>query len=203
VALVLAGRVGEGLHAQDRPVDVLDAKGIVEGLLSGVGVSWRLGPDADRPFHPARTGTLHVDDRPAGILGELHPADAARRDLAGRVAVAELDVASLGIRADAIPIYRDVPRFPPVRRDLAVIVDEDVPVGAVDAAIRDAVGELLGRSVLFDVFRGAPVPEGRKSLAFSLEFRAADRTLTDEEVEPVIERIVARLRDHLDGELRA
>jgi phenylalanyl-tRNA synthetase beta chain len=97
----------------------------------------------------------------------------------------------------------EVPRFPPVRRDLAFVVADDVPAGAAHAALEAAAGELLDRAVLFDVFRGGAVPEGRKSLAFALEFRAPDRTLTDEEVEPVIAAIVDRLRADLGAELRA
>ena len=74
------------------------------------------------------------------------------------------------------------------------MIDEDVPAGAVGAALESAAGELLDRSLLFDVFRGDAIPDGRKSLAFALEFRAPDRTLTDEEVEPLIGTIVDRLR---------
>ena len=83
------------------------------------------------------------------------------------------------------------------------MVDDDVPAGGVQAALEAAGGELLDRSVLFDVFRGGAVPEGRKSLAFALEFRAPDRTLTDEEVEPMVAAIVDRLRAELGAELRA
>jgi phenylalanyl-tRNA synthetase beta chain len=203
LAFVLSGQVGEGLHAEDRPYDVLDAKGIVEALLDGVDVHWGLEPGAERPFHPARSGTIVVEDRRPGVLGELHPAEAARRDLAGRVAIAELDVEALGIRAAVIPGYRDVPRFPPVRRDLAFIVRDDVPAGAVQEQLEAAAGDHLDRALLFDVFAGPGLPEGHRSLAFSLEFRARDRTLTDEEIGPAIQAIVDRLRDALDAELRA
>ena len=203
LAFVLAGQVGEGLHAEDRPYDVLDAKGIVEAVLGGVGVGWRLEASPDRPLHPTRSAVVVVGDRPAGVVGELHPSEAARLDLAGRVAIAELDVASLGIAAAAIPTYRDVPRFPPVRRDLAFVLPDDVPAGAALEQLEAAGGELLDRAVLFDVFAGGGVPEGRRSLAFSVEFRAADRTLTDAEIEPTVTAIVARLRDAFGAELRA
>ncbi len=202
VAFVLAGQVGEGLHAEDRPYDVLDAKGIVEALLDGVGVRWRLEPGARRPLHPVRSGVVVVDDRPAGTVGELHPAEAARLDLPGRVALAELDVDALGIRAGVIPSHRDVPRFPPVRRDLAFVLADDVPARAVHDELLAAGGELLDRAVLFDVFAGGGLPEGHRSLAFSLEFRAPDRTLTDEEIEPAVRAIVQRLAEAFGAELR-
>ena len=203
LAFVLAGQVGEGLHADDRPYDVLDAKGVVEALLDGVGVGWRLEPGVDPPLHPARSGTVFVGDRPVGIVGELHPSEGARRDLPGRVGVVELDVEAIGVPATRIPSYRDVPRLPPVRRDLAFVIGEDVPVRTVHELVSATGGELLDRAVLFDVFRGGSILEGFRSLAFALEFRAPDRTLTDEEVEPVVAAIVERVRSDLGGELRA
>jgi phenylalanyl-tRNA synthetase beta chain len=200
-AFVLAGTVGEGWHAEDRPYDVLDAKGIVEALIGDA--AWRLEPGGDRPLHPGRSAVVIVGDRAVGVLGELHPAEAARLDLAGRVAIAELDVVGLAIGSAADPTYRDTPRFPPVRRDLAFVIREDVPAGAVQDELEAAAGELLDRAVLFDVFAGGGLPEGHRSLAFSLEFRAPDRTLTDEEIEPVVRAIVGRVRQAFGGELRA
>ena len=164
---------------------------------------WTLGEPPAAPFHPGRSAQILLGDRPVGLVGELHPRAAASLDIEGRVAVAELELEPL--RAAASRAFRlvEVPRFPPVRRDLAFVVDDDVPAGIVQAALEAAAGELLDRSVLFDVFRGGTIREGRKSLAFALQFRAPDRTLTDEEVEPVIATIVDRLRDELGAELRA
>jgi phenylalanyl-tRNA synthetase beta chain len=203
LAILLAGAAGEGLHAEHRPFDVLDGKGIVDVVLRGMGVDWTLDAGADRPFHPGRSGTIRVGDAEVGVLGELHPAEAARRDLTGRVVLAEIDVTSLHAPVATTVAFRDVPRFPVVRRDLAFIVPEDVEAGALQAALDEAGGDLLDRSVLFDVFRGEPLAAGRKSLAFALAFRAPDRTLTDEEVEPVVAAIVERLRADFGAELRA
>jgi phenylalanyl-tRNA synthetase beta chain len=97
----------------------------------------------------------------------------------------------------------DVPRFPPVRRDLAFIVDASVPAGRVRAALEAAAGELLGSVLLFDVFEGPPLPEGAKSLAFSVDFRAADRTLTDEEADGSVAAIVERLSNEVGARLRS
>jgi phenylalanyl-tRNA synthetase beta chain len=202
LAVVLAGRVGEGLHAEDRPFDVLDAKGVVEAVLAGVGILWGLEPE-DRPaLHPGRSGAVVVDGRPVGRLGELHPAVAEHLDLTGRVAIAELDVTALDVAPSRTPTFRDVPRFPPVRRDLAFVVAEDVPAGAVLTELQSAGGELLDRAVLFDVFTGGGLPPGHRSLAYSLAFRAQDRTLTDEEVEPALAAIVERLAAAFGATLR-
>lgn len=204
VGLALAGAAGEGWTSDDRGSDVLDARGAVEALFEDLGVEgWVLGEPPGEPFHPGRSARILLEDRAVGVIGELHPRTAATLDLEGRVAVAELEVEPL--RAAASRTFRlvEVPRFPPIRRDLAFVVDEDVPAGAMQAALEAAAGELLDRSLLFDVFRGGAIPEGRKSIAFALEFRAPDRTLTDEEVGPVIDTVVDRLRSELGAALRA
>ena len=204
VGLVLCGAAGEGWTAEDREFDVLDARGTVETLLEELGVDgWALGEPLGEPFHPGRSARVLLGDRPVGVIGELHPRKASSLDVDGRVAVAELELEPL--RAAASRAFRlvEVPRFPPIRRDLAFVIDEDVPAGGVQAALEAAAGELLDRSLLFDVFRGGAIPEGRKSLAFALEFRAPDRTLTDQEVEPAVATIVDRLRTELGAELRA
>jgi phenylalanyl-tRNA synthetase beta chain len=204
VGLVLCGAAAEGWTADDRAFDVLDARGAIEALLEDLGIEgWTLGEPLGEPFHPGRSARILLRDRSVGIVGELHPRKASFLDIEGRVAVAELELEPL--RAAAARVFRleDVPRFPPIRRDLAFVLAEEVPAGAVQAALEAAAGELLDRSLLFDVFRGGAIADGKKSLAFALEFRAPDRTLTDEEVEPVVGSIVERLRSELGAELRA
>jgi len=204
VGLVLCGAAGEGWTADARAFDVLDARGGVEALLDDLGVEgWTLGEPLGDPFHPGRSARILLEDRPLGIVGELHPRKASSLDIEGRVAVAELELEPLRAAASRAHRLVEVPRFPPIRRDLAFVLEEEVPAGAVQTALEAAAGELLDRSLLFDVFRGAAIPEGRKSLAFALEFRAPDRTLTDEEVEPVVRAIVEHLRSELGAELRA
>jgi phenylalanyl-tRNA synthetase beta chain len=203
VAIVLAGDAGRGPYAEDRPYDALDAKGAVAAVLEGLGVGWTLEPGADVPFHPGRSGAAVAGGDRAGWLGELHPSVGERLDLPGRVAIAELDVPSLGVDPARIPTFRDVPRFPPVRRDLAFVVPEDVPSAVIHSALEAAAGELLDRAVLFDVFAGGGLPEGHRSLAFSLEFRAPDRTLTDDEVEPAIAAIAEALGSAFGARLRS
>jgi phenylalanyl-tRNA synthetase beta chain len=105
--------------------------------------------------------------------------------------------------ADAVPTYRDLTSFPALRQDLAVAVADDVPAAAVVNVVRRAGGDLLADARVFDVYRGAQVGEGRTSLALALQFRAPDRTLSDEDVAPLRDRIVEALRQELGGELRA
>jgi phenylalanyl-tRNA synthetase beta chain len=204
VSVAMSGPAGEDWSAERRVLDSLDAKGVLEALLAELGVDeWSLGESPGEPFHPGRSASVLVGGEPAGVVGELHPRAARAVGIDGRVAVAELDVDTLRRATRKEFVFRDVPRFPPVRRDLAFGVADDVPAGAVQTTIEDVAGGLLGRCLLFDVFRGPPLPEGTKSLAFTLELRASDRTLTTEESEPVVARIIERVRAEHGAELRA
>jgi phenylalanyl-tRNA synthetase beta chain len=153
-------------------------------------------------FHPTRSASITIGEELAGELGELHPDVAARLDLSGRVGIAELEIAVLARHASTAVEYADVPRFPPARRDLAFVLPAEVPAGAVHAAIVGAVADLGVEATLFDVHTGPPIPEGRKSLAFAVDLRAADRTLTDEDAARAVAAIAADVAV-LGGELRA
>jgi phenylalanyl-tRNA synthetase beta chain len=203
VAVVIAGTTEASWSSPARGVDVFDVKGVLEALLEDVGVGWATGAPAAEPYHAGRSATVLAGDASIGAFGELDPALAAAYDLPGRVAVAELDVDALGRLSATDVAVRDVPRFPPVRRDLAFTVPEDTPAGEVLAALRAAAGELLGGAGLFDVHVGDPLPARTKSLAFWVDLRAGDRTLTDAEAAETIERIVERLGTRFGAELRA
>jgi phenylalanyl-tRNA synthetase beta chain len=204
IAFALAGAAGEGWAAEKRPFDVLDARGVLEALMDDLGVgTWSLGEPLGGAFHPGRSAFVLVEEARAGIIAELHPRAAERFEIDGRVAICELEFEALRTAGAKEFVFREVPRFPPVRRDLAFVLPEDAPAGAVQAAIEEAAGDLLGGVVLFDVFRGGSLPEGKKSLAFAVDFRAADRTLTADEAEPAVDRIVARLATEFSAELRA
>jgi len=203
--LVLTGLATEGWEAPARPSDALDATGVLESLMTELRIaSWSLGDPPGPPMHPGRSATVRIDGRPVGMVGELHPRAAADLELDGRVALAELNVDALRAASEARPFrLADVPRFPPVRRDLAFVVPEEAAAGAVRAAIEEAAGELVGGCLLFDVHRGDPLPPGTKSLAFAVEFRAPDRTLTGEEADRSVAEIVERLRATFGGTLRS
>ncbi len=202
-AAALFGRFGAAIHERTE-VDVFDAKGAVDALLDAFGIrDWEiLDTDQPLPFHPGRAGAIAVGGRRIGRFGELHPGVGAAFDLPGRVAALEVDVESLAAATGPERVYRDVPRFPPVRRDLAFVVDTGVPVGAMSAVIREAAGGLAGSIDLFDLYEGEPLPAGKRNVAFSVEFRA-ERSLTNDEVTVAVEAIAAAVRDRLGGELRS
>lgn len=204
VAFVLAGEAIEGWHADARPFDAFDATGVLSASMAELGVrSWKLGAAAGHPFHPGRSSIVLAGETPVGVVGEVHPRASRQLEISGRLAACELDLDVLMTVASGTVAVRDVSRFPPVRRDLAFIVAGDVAAADMQAAIEEAAGDLLGRCLLFDVFRGAPLAPGTKSLAFAVDIRAADRTLTREESEPVVVAIVERVGRDFGAELRS
>ncbi|MDQ3990890.1 MAG: phenylalanine--tRNA ligase subunit beta, partial [Actinomycetota bacterium] len=204
VAAVLAGPAAEGWPGERREQDVLDAKGALELVLEALGVTgWNLAVPAGRPWHPGRSAQVVVGERIVGELGEIHPDVAEAFGLPGRVGGFELDAGPLMEHADTWTLYADVSRYPPVRRDLAFLVDGDVQAGDLLEAVRVAGGDLVEWVVLFDVFEGGSLPEGKKSLAFSIDLRAPDRTLTDEEAEERVRAIAQRVAADFGAELRS
>jgi phenylalanyl-tRNA synthetase beta chain len=184
------------------PGDFLAAKGVLEGLLETVRSPFELEA-GERPFlHPGRAASVLVaDERKAGWIGELHPLVARDWDLDPSTAAFELDMDLLAEVTSTAPGYKPVSTFPAVIQDIAVVVADDVDAGEVEQTVRAAGGDLLERLRLFDVYRGEQVGEGNKSLALRLEFRAPDRTLTDDEIAEVRGRIETDLGE-IGGKLR-
>jgi phenylalanyl-tRNA synthetase beta chain len=205
VGFAMTGAAAPAVPGERRDIDVFDAKGALERLLDGLGVAgWTIGPPPSRHlFHPGRSASVSIRDQLAGEFGELHPRVAAELDLPGRVALAEIDVAVLAPNAETWPDFRDIPQLPPVRRDLAFTVDASVPAGALRDAIVASSAGLAETVEVFDVFTGGPIPAGKKSVAFSVDFRAPDRTLTGEEADELVGRIVQRLAADFGAQHRA
>jgi phenylalanyl-tRNA synthetase beta chain len=181
--------------------DFFGLKGVLEALGRQLGVELEFAP-AEEPFlHPGRSAAVSIGSEPAGWLGEVHPLVCRTWDLEATVGF-ELDAAPL-IAAAALgeERYEDVTTFPAVYQDLAVVVPARTPAGEVRAAVLAGGGELLSAAQVFDLYEGEQVGADRKSLALNLEFRAPDRTLTDEEVAARREAIKAKL-DEIGGSLR-
>jgi len=183
------------------PVDFFALKGVLEGLAAQLGVELGFAP-AEEPFlHPGRAAVVSVAGEADGWLGEVHPLVCRTWDLDAAVAF-ELDLAPLLAAATVgEERYEDVTTFPAVYQDLAVVLPADIPAASVRAAVMAGGGELLRAAEVFDLFEGEQLGEGRKSLALNLEFRADDRTLTDEEVAERRAAIEAKLGE-IGGSLR-
>ena len=204
LGFALTGSAGEGWTERPRALDLFDAKGALEDLFEGLGIEdWSLTAPAPPPLHPGRSAEVTIGGRHAGVLGELHPRAGASFDLVDRVAVCVLSLERLREAASGGWAFTHVPRFPALRRDLAFILDAGVSVADVTDAITSSGGELLDSVRLFDVFEGEAIGEGRRSLAFAVEFRAPDRTLTDEEADAAVSSITQRLASDFGAQLRA
>ena len=137
-----------------------------------------------------------------GIMGEVHPEVAGRFGIQTRAYVCELNFEYIIARADIEKAYKPLPKFPSVARDIALLVDEDVEVGSLEAIIRSAGDALIEKVELFDVYRGKQVEEGKKSLAFSIVYRDRNKTLTDDDVQKVHGNILAELKSKVNAVLR-
>ncbi|HEX4838355.1 MAG TPA: phenylalanine--tRNA ligase subunit beta [Solirubrobacteraceae bacterium] len=203
LAVLLSGRVAPATWGTPDPplADLFAVKGVLEALGAALRVELECRPGPQPFLHPGRSAAVVCNGEELGWLGELHPLVARSWDLGG-VAAMELELDRLLAIAALQSSFRDVISFPTLRQDLAVVLPERVPAAQVLKAVREAARDLLDEVGVFDVYSGAQVGEGKRSLALSLAFRAPDRTLTDEDVAPVRERIVAALGG-LGGELRA
>lgn len=202
LGLVLTGRVPAAWGDPARAIDFFDAKGAVDAVLRLLGVEARY-ERADEPFlHPGRSAVVFAGDERVGWVGEIHPTVAANFDLRGRVYAAELNLDALASRELPVPRFVPLPKFPAVERDLALLVPASLASESVAAVIRREGGRLLQRVELFDLYEGKQVPQGYRSLAYTLTFRAEDRTLTDDEVAAVQEQIAKALVAELGVEVR-
>ena len=204
-AAVLMGPREKGLWSGEAPrADFFDVKGIVETLCRSLRVELDEWRKADHPtFHPLRSAVPVSGSTPLGVAGEVHPSVLKAFGLPEGTVAFELEVEALGAAERPEVAFRSLPRFPAILQDIAIVVDEDVSAAEVERVIREAGGPRLEACTLFDVYRGEPVEAGKKSLAFSLTFRAADRTLTDDEAAEAHASIVARLEETLRATLRS
>jgi phenylalanyl-tRNA synthetase beta chain len=164
--------------------------------------NWMLSR-ADMPFlHPSQSCSIEVEEEPIGFMGLIHPRVAAEAELPEETALMELDAGFLTEAARDIIPYEEIPRFPSISLDIAVVVAEDVDSSRVMGVIERAGGELLRDIRLFDLYQGEQIGEGMKSMAYSLTFYALDRTLKDEEAGSALDDIIAALRQELDAKLR-
>ncbi len=153
-------------------------------------------------YHPGRCASISIDGVEVGVMGQVHPLVAKNYGIDTEVYCAELSFTKLLDLRLPDATYTPLPKYPTVCRDLALICDEAVTVADVEDVITASAGKLLRKIQLFDIYRGVGVPEGKKSMAFSLELRADDRTLTDSDSEGVVSKVLASLKDRLNASLR-
>ncbi|HYP22633.1 MAG TPA: phenylalanine--tRNA ligase subunit beta [Actinomycetota bacterium] len=205
LAAIFSGRRRpQGWTAAGASWDFFSAKGVLEAALSSLRLpAPELSPVEGMPFHPTRGASVSIAGTVAGAFGELHPDVCERFDVPEGAVAFELSLAPVVSALPERVKASDLPKFPPLLIDLAVVVDEEVPARTVAEIVRETGAPDVTSARLFDLYRGDQVPAGKKSLAFALEIRAEDRTLTDEEAMQVRDRIVTALAERAGAELRA
>ena len=205
VAGIIVGNLGAGVYGDPlRPADFFDIKGIVEGLLDRCGISDYIIAHTDHPvFHPGRRAEVRIEDEVLCVFGEAHPEVLENYDLLHKAYLFELDFERLIGVVEPSKQFEPIPIYPSVNRDLAIVLDVDTPASHPTEIIQSAGGELVSGLHLFDVYTGEQVPEGKKSLAFAIEYRSTTETLTDEIVDRVHGGILEQLERELGATLRS
>jgi phenylalanyl-tRNA synthetase beta chain len=203
-AVFAGSRLQQSWRAETRPWDFFAVKGIVEAMFAGMGLpAPAFAAATGAPFHPTRAATLGSREATLGAIGEIHPRVCERWDVPEGTVAFEIALAPVLAALPERAKVAELPRFPGVYLDLAVVVDGSVKADEVSSVIEEAGAPELVDVRLFDVYRGEQVPAGKKSLAYALELRVADRTLTDAEAGEVRDRIVKVLTDRTGAEPRA
>lgn len=207
LAIVLTGPrdVAEWQQADTSPMDFYDLKGILEDLGAGLHIgNFNFAATMHPMLHPGRAALLRIGEETVGVFGELHPLVRAKWDLPNQaVLVGEFDLEKILAHTDARFIVKPISRYPAVVQDIALLVDENVQAARVQDLIRQTGGALLRSARLFDLYRGEPLPQGKKSLAYTLTFQALDHVLSDADAAKIRDKIVGRLKREVGAELRS
>lgn len=183
------------LGAYGEKYDFYNLKGAVEAILAQAGVKkYDIAPANDRPeFHPGRCAVLSIGGKELAVFGQIHPAVQENYDIDAPIFVAKLDLKMMFDNRSAEESYKPLPKYPAVTRDLAMLCDAALPVIELQKAIEAGAGKLLESVELFDVYQGAQIPEGKKSVAYSFTLRSKDSTLTDADTSRVTAKIISKL----------
>ncbi|UCC55826.1 MAG: phenylalanine--tRNA ligase subunit beta, partial [Gammaproteobacteria bacterium] len=200
---VLAGeRNPEHWGGKPEAADFYDIRSHVEMILSlsGQVEDCRFAPGSHPALHPGQAAVITVNGRDVGWLGRIHPALAGKHDLEPDTFLFELEYDALK-NAEVIR-FQEISRYPSIRRDLAMVVDSELPASELETAVTGLAGELLRDMVIFDVYQGKGIETGRKSIAFGLILQDSSRTLTDDDVEAVVTRVTDGLGEKFGAQLR-
>lgn len=186
-----------------RNADFYDLKGCVDSVLGGMypGQSIQYQVDSHAALHPGQTAAIYMNKQKIGLVGGLHPSLLQEMDLKDRVYLLELDLALMPQPVRSSP--RPISRFPEIRRDLAILVDQTIPALVIQDTIKVVAGDWLKECFIFDVYQGKGVEPGLKSVTLAMVLQHPDRTLVDEEVAALTDRVVQALKEQLGAELRS
>jgi len=187
-----------------KDVDYYALKGVVEQLYLAFGISYFdiESETANSIFHPGQTANILLRRQKAATIGRIHPQVQKNYEIGVPVYSAVIDFDTLMQCKKLDKIYKHLPKYPAVTRDIAMLVSDDITVRQIEDIFRKTKTDIIETFNLFDVYKGKQVAQGFKSVAYSLVFRATDRTLTDDEVNPVMEKIITALSEKLGVQLR-
>ncbi|MBE0430397.1 MAG: phenylalanine--tRNA ligase subunit beta [Dehalococcoidia bacterium] len=200
-ALLTGARSEMSWHGEGEVLDFFDAKGTVENMMNRFGSKAIFEAADDETFSAGRGASIVIEDERVGVVGEVHPSVAQAFELSGSVCLVEIDVEKLVTKITGAKQYRPILRFPGATRDMALVLDDHVSYRSVEDIIRSTL--LVTQVILFDVYRGEQVPEGKKSFAVRIVYQSPSHTLTDEEVDRNQQQMLDRLRQELGATLRA
>lgn len=185
-------------------VDFFDLKGVCEALFKNMNISnVSYVADTENPtYHPGRCAKVLISDEVIGTIGEIHPDVLKNFDIEEKAYVAEISLEKVFNAINDDIKFKPLPKFPSVTRDIAMLVDKTTPVGDIEKVIKKASGALLENISLFDVYEGSQIPDGKKSVAYNISYRASDRSLTNEEINKIFTKIVKDLEYKLGAQLR-
>lgn len=197
---LMTGEFYTGINAK-KEVDFYIIKGIVEEILNYLGYENRYSfvqsKDIPNEFHPGQTADIIVNGKKYGIIGRVHP-EVSRE----KVFVFEINLSKLLELKTGKMKYKEISKFPSIKKDIALVVDKNIEADKIVNAAKKAAGNKLENIEVFDVYSGKGIEEGKRSLAFSLNFTSYDKTLTDEEINPILEKIIQTCEKDFKAELR-
>lgn len=184
-------------------MDFFDIKGVVENLMEELNIkNYRILSSTHDSLHPGRTAELIINNKRIGWLGEAHPDMLDNYDVPVRAFIAELNFDEIVNQSNPIIKYRPLPKYPSVSRDIAVVVDEEITAGQIEEIIRNKGGKTVEDVKLFDIYRGSQIEKGYKSMAYAITYRSDEKTLTEEEISKVHNKILNSLANQVGASLR-
>jgi phenylalanyl-tRNA synthetase beta chain len=203
LALAISGK-REPIHwgAKGGEVDLYDLKGVLESLSDDLGLPFRLESQKNQLLKSDSSFEIQIGGEKVGMLGEVAEGILELFEIKDKVFIAELDFEKLLISIPKKKMFSPLPKFPPVDRDIAIVVDEDILSEKIKDQIKMLGGDLIEELILFDVYRGTQIPAGKKSLAYSIRYRSREKTLTDEEVEKNHQKVILGLKENFNATLR-
>ncbi len=186
-------------------MDFYDIKGILEQLFEVLGMTDKVDFTTEKNIawmHPGRTASVSAEGKNFGYVGELHPQIAANYGISTKVYIAVIDMPALVEYSNLVSVYQPLPKFPAITRDIAMVVKQEVTVKEIETVIKKYAGQYLESVMLFDVYQGKQIGEGLKSVAYSITFRAAERTLVDKDVTEAMKQILDGLSKEVQAQLR-